>query len=45
VREGGARGGRGVLTMEMKLDGSVERNGMELLGESRAGGLSVSTSV
>jgi hypothetical protein len=45
VGKGGARGGGGVLTTKMKLDGLVERKGMELLGRSRAGGLSVSTSV
>jgi hypothetical protein len=43
VRQGGARGGGNVLTMEMQLNGSVERKGVALLGESRAGGLSVST--
>jgi hypothetical protein len=41
VGEGGAKGGRGVLTTEMELDGSVERKGVALLSESRAGGLSV----
>jgi hypothetical protein len=44
VRKGGARGGGDVLTTEMKLDGSVERKGVALLGKSRAGGLPVSWS-
>jgi hypothetical protein len=30
-----------VLTTETQLDGSVEREGLDLLGETRAGGLSV----
>jgi hypothetical protein len=44
VGKGGARGGGCVLTTEMKLDGSVERKGVALLGKSRAGGLPVSWS-
>jgi hypothetical protein len=39
MSERGARSGGCVLTTEMQLDGSVEREGLELLGELRAGGL------